>query len=47
MSTSSDIEHFVVVIQIRIVERKEDYLVLVYPKKGEGRKKYFFFQNLK
>ena len=32
-------------IQIQIVERREENLVLVKSKKGEGRKKYFIFQN--
>ena len=35
------------VIQIRIVEWKEENLILVYLKKGEGSKKYFLFQNPK
>ena len=35
-------ENFVLVIQIRIVEIKEENLVLVNSKKGEVRKKDFF-----
>ena len=33
------------VIQIIIVEIKEEYLVLIYSKKREGRKKDFLLQN--
>ena len=36
-----------IVIKIRRVEIKEEYLVLVYSKKREGRKKDFLFQNKK
>ena len=35
------------VIQIIRVEIKEENLVLVNPKKGEGKKKVFIFQNQK
>ena len=36
-----------IVIQIRRVEIKEEYLILVNSKKGEGRKKDFISQNQK
>ena len=35
------------VIQIIRVEIKEENLVLINPKKGEGRKKVFIFENQK
>ena len=37
-------ENFVLAIQIRRVEVKEENLVLVYLKKGEVRNKDFLFQ---
>ena len=36
-----------IVLQIRRVEIKEEYLILVNSKKGEGRKKDFISQNQK
>ena len=39
------IEYFVLKIQIQIVERREDNIILVNSKKGEGSKKDFLFQN--
>ena len=41
------IEHFVLVIQIIRVERKEENPVLVNSKKGEGRNEDFILQNKK
>ena len=35
-----------IVIIIRRVEIKEEYLLLLHSKKGEGRKKQFIFQNV-
>ena len=40
-------EYPVLVFEIQIVERREENIVLVNSKKGEGRKKDFLFQGQK